>query len=519
MNTCRLLLLIACLLGLPGVLRAQTGTLFTVEENGPRSERINLVFLSEGYTTANMANFATHVTDAVNYLFSKEPWQQYRKYCNIYRIEIASNQSGCDFGNTSGASATRDTYFNSGFYFSSTVPQLLSLDSTGSNRAFNLLNTHVPEYDVPVVIVNDTKYGGSGGSISVASINSSSAAVVEHEIGHSFAQLADEYDTEYLAYTPSEMPNNTAQTTRGLIKWNHWIDATTPVPTPETAPYNTAPGDQLVGIYEGSMYRTSGWYRPHYNSLMRNLSRPCGQVNREQFVLQYYQRVSPLDGFTPAATDATVSSPGPLSFQVTPKTPSGTAPALTVNWKVDGVVQSGQTTTQFNTLTDFIGNGSHTVTATVHDPTSFVRLDTSNLLSESVTWNLALSGQIPATLTGWRSAYGADTAVSSSDQLPNLIKYAVGLDATVPATVVQMPTGTLTTDTGEKYLTLTIPRRMKRTDVSYTVQVSSNLSNWFSGAGHTVVMEDTETRLVVRDALPMNNSQQRFIRLAVQAAP
>ena len=515
----RLSLLIACLLGMPGWLGAQTATLFTVEENGPRSERINIVFLSEGYTTADMPNFTTHVTTAVNFLFSKEPWKQYRSYCNIYRIEIASNQSGCDNGNTSGANGTRDTYFNTGFNTAG-VPQLLTYGSGGQSRVSALLNTHVPEQDMPVVLVNDTKYGGAGytGS-SIASVHSQSAAIVEHEVGHSFAQLTDEYDIEYTLYTPSEQPNTTAQTTRELIRWRHWIDATTPVPTPETAPYNTAPGDSLVGIYEGSMYRTTGWYRPHFNSLMKSLNRPCGQVNREQFVLQFYQRVSPLDGFTPVSTSSTVSTPSALSFQVTPKVPTGGAPTLAVSWKIDGIEQSGAVDAQFNTLTDFIGNGTHTVTATLRDPTSFVRLDTSNLLSESVTWNLTLSGQIPATLAGWRTAYGADTAVSSPDQLANLIKYSLGLDASVPATVLQMPAGTITPATGEQHLTLTIPRRMKRTDVIYTVQVSSDLSDWRSGAGHTVVLEDSETRLVVRDALPISSGSQRFIRLAVQPVP
>jgi hypothetical protein len=109
--------------------------------------------------------------------------------------------------------------------------------------------------------------------------------------------------------------------------------------------------------------------------------------------------------------------------------------------------------------------------------------------------------------------------VSSPDQLANLIKYSLGLDASVPATVLQMPAGTITPATGEQHLTLTIPRRMKRTDVIYTVQVSSDLSDWRSGAGHTVILEDSETRLVVRDALPISNGSQRFIRLAVQPVP
>ena len=118
-------------------LKAQTPTLFTVQNNGPRSERINIVFLSEGYTTADMPNFATHVNTAMNFLFTKEPWAQYRSYCNVYRIEIASNESGCDNGNTSGASGTRDTYFNAGFNTPS-VSQLLTLGSGGSTKVYDL---------------------------------------------------------------------------------------------------------------------------------------------------------------------------------------------------------------------------------------------------------------------------------------------------------------------------------------------------------------------------------------------
>lgn len=493
-------------------LHGQTATLFTVQDNGPRSSRINLVFLSEGYTTVDMPNFATHVTNAVNFLFTKEPWKQYRSYCNVYRIEIASNQSGCDNGNASGAGGTRDTYFNAGFN-TPTISQLLTLGSGGASRAYSLLNSHVPEYDVPVVIVNDTKYGGAGGSISVASVNGSSAAVVEHEIGHSFALLTDEYDTYYAAYTPSERANNTAQTTRSLIRWNHWIEATTPVPTPETTTY-----DSLAGIFEGSMYRTSDWYRPHYDSVMKSLNRPCGQINREQFVLQFYSRVSPVESFLPAATSSTVAEPAPLSFTVTPKVPS-VGPALEVTWKVDGVTQNGQTASNFSTLSDFIGNGSHTVSATVQDPTTLVRLDPSGLLNEVIVWNLTLSGQIPATLAEWRTTYGPDAAVISPDRMPNLVKYALGLKASVAAAPAELPAGELTSGGGPSYLRLSVPRRMRRADVTYTVEVSENLATWHSGPGYTVVEQDDDTMLVVRDALPVSADSQRFIRLAVQALP
>lgn len=152
------------------------GTLYTVQDNGPRAKRINLVFLSEGYTAATLPSFAGHVTTAMNYMFSCEPWQQYRSYCNVFRIEVASVENGCDNGT---AGVTKNTYFSTGFN-TPAITQLLTLGGNGGTLAYDLLNTHVPEYDIPVVIVNDAKYGGSGGPISVASVNSLSSQIIEH---------------------------------------------------------------------------------------------------------------------------------------------------------------------------------------------------------------------------------------------------------------------------------------------------------------------------------------------------
>lgn len=481
-------------------------TLHTVQNTGPRSKRVNIVFLSEGYTAADMPNFASHVNTAVNYLFSREPWQQYRSYCNVFRIQVASNESGCDYGS---AGVLRDTYFNTGFNTPS-VSQLLTLGSGGSSKVYSLLNTHVPEYHMPIVLVNDTKYGGAGGSLSVASVNSSSPQIVEHEVGHSFANLADEYDVEYPIYTPAEAPNNTAVTTRELIKWNAWIEASTAIPTPETSA-----NDSKVGLFEGSMYRVSGWYRPHNNSLMRSLNRPVGNVNREQFVKSIYQRVDPVESWTPSGTSFAVSDYQDLSFSVSPKLP--TIGSLQTSWFVDGVQQVSATSPSFSVNSEILGNGSHTVKARVKDPTTFVRNDPSALLQHEVTWTINLTNQLPPTLAAWRTQYGGDNAAPAGDGFPNLVKYGLGVSGTLPIEASKRPSAGITTVSGQKYLTLTVPRRAKRTDVSYTAEVSGNLSSWDSGSGHTVVVEDSATVLVVRDASPIGATNRRAMRLKVSA--
>ena len=485
---------------------AGQSTLYTVENNGPRSKRINIVFLSEGYTTAALPSFAGHVNTAMNYLFSREPWMQYRSYCNVFRIEIASAQTGCDNGTAGGL---RNTYFNSGFG-DMAIPQLLTIDGTGSSRAYSLLNLHVPEYNIPIVLVNDVKYGGSGGSISVASIHSLSAMVVEHEVGHSFANLADEYDADY-PYSSYETPNNTAQTVRNLIKWNAWIDSTTPVATPETAEY-----DSVVGLFEGSMYRTTGWYRPHNNSLMRNLNRPVGNVNREQFLLSIYSHVDPVDAWTPNGTSLSVNNFQRLNFGVTPKAPI--VGGMQTRWYVDNQLQAGATAPTIEVISDVLGNGTHTVKARVNDLTTFVRNDPSQLLYHYVTWAVTLTNQLPATLAGWRSTFGSDVANAAHDGFVNLAKYALGTNPTKPITAAQRPFASLTTGAGgEKYLTLNVPRRTRRSDVNCDVQISDDLAGWNSGPGYTVTIEDRDDLLVVRDAYPISGAPKRSMRLRVQA--
>jgi hypothetical protein len=164
-----------------------------------------------------------------------------------------------------------------------------------------------------------------------------------------------------------------------------------------------------------------------------------------------------------------------------------------------------------------LGNGVHTVQARVTDPTSFVRNDPGLVLRHDVTWTITLSNQLPNTLAAWRVAYGADLANPSGDDFKNLVKYALAIDPAKSITTDQRPAGSLTNVSGSDYLTLTIPRRLRRADVTYAAQVSSDLATWHSGAGHTVIVQDTDTMLIVRDALPIATNPRRAMRLRITA--
>ena len=300
--------LVIAMLAVAMLPRAIGQSLIPVYETGPRSERINFVVLSEGYTSPELTTkFPADATEAIDAFLRKEPFATYREFFNAYLISVASVESGAD---DPSEGIVRNTYFNASFDTAG-IDRLLSIGSTGRSRANSLLGSLIPEFDIALVLVNDSQYGGSGGSIPVASTNGASAEIAIHEIGHSFGGLADEYTYNATEFTPSESVNATARTDRELIRWRHWIDPGTPVPTPDTNEWSG-----VVGLFEGAMYRSSGWYRPTRNSLMRSLNRAFEPVNEEQLVLRLYNRLPLVLDTSPPLGPVQIDTPGELNFNV-----------------------------------------------------------------------------------------------------------------------------------------------------------------------------------------------------------
>lgn len=71
-------------------------------------------------------------------------------------------------------------------------------------------------------------------------------------------------------------------------------------------------------------------------------------------------------------------------------------------------------------------------------------------------------------------------------------------------------TSTVNVD-GEKYLALTVLKSAEAP--TGTIEVSSDLVQWFSGAKHTTTLVDNATYLKVRDNTPLGTGGKRFIRL------
>jgi hypothetical protein len=325
----KLLLSISLLLSLVISAHAQQATLQTLFETGPKSQRLNFVVFSEGYTASQLdANFRKDAAGLVEAILATEPYVTYRNYINVYAIVVASNESGADYPVDG---VVRDTYFGAS-YGASGIERLLTINSAGRAKLYALLDELLPEYDLPLVIVNDSRYGGSGGAIAVASVEAQASEVVVHEMGHTLAGLGDEYD--YAGSTPRESPNTTQTTDPALIRWRHWIDAGTPIPTPETAAYNS-----VVGLFEGAAYNTTGWYRPTLTSNMQNSGQPAFAVNEEALALAFVRGTPKFRSSFPSG-NLTSNDGQPIHFSVTAMRPAGSV-ANPVSWYLDGVPQAG----------------------------------------------------------------------------------------------------------------------------------------------------------------------------------
>jgi hypothetical protein len=346
------------------------GELIKYQETGLRSRRVNLTVIGDGYQASERNLFLQHLETFVDVVVNKDlPLMEYSTYFNVYGIFVASKESGAD---DPSKGITRDTYFNANY--NKDIVRLLEIDDA---KAQAIINKFVPETDLQFCIVNSATYGGSGGRIAVA--NYTTPEIISHEVGHTFAALGDEYENS--GSRPWEAPNTTQITSRNLIRWKHWIDAATPIPTPKTSQYTNA-----MGLFEGAAYNPKGWYRPKQDCRMRTNGIPFCSTCAEAYILKMYDRISPIDSSYPPNASP-LSMKRPAVFTVTPMRPLHYA--LKLQWFVDGILQPKNTGEIFSgNLTD----GRHRVMVRVTDTTKVVRLDSLGLLMDSLVWTADVAG-------------------------------------------------------------------------------------------------------------------------------
>ncbi|HEY9476699.1 MAG TPA: M64 family metallopeptidase [Mycobacteriales bacterium] len=343
----------------------------TILNNGRPSNRLNIVFLGDGYTASQLGTYAQNVSSLLtSALLAVSPLNVYRSYLNAYRIDIASPVSGISNDPVNGI--TRNTPLAMRFWCHG-IDRLLCVDY---NRALSYAAA-APGRDEVIAVANTTTYGGSGGAVTaVAGRNPAAGSIVSHEMGHTLGKLGDEYDTPYgqaigvEPVYPNVSAYTAAQLTQARLKWYRWLG----VPTPDGG---------TGGTYEGANYFRLGYYRPSLNSLMRSLGRPFNTVGREAIVEAIYRKVRPIDAAT-----AVGSTQGRTSrVTVVPMRP--TDHTLAVTWRLDGrIITAANNMTTLNLSTVAMTAGRHTLTATVVDRTGMVRDEAfrTQYMTQTVSW-------------------------------------------------------------------------------------------------------------------------------------
>ena len=237
------------------------------EINGPNASKVDLLFLAEGYTSAEMDKFRKDAARFAEYMFTLEPYSGRRNDFNIRFLLSASEDSGVDIPQDG---VWKNTVCESNFYTFYIDRYLTISDHSKIAEAVS-----GAPFDALFIVANCEKYGGGGIYNSYAlgtSDNSRSDPVFIHEFGHSFAGLADEYFTSEVAYEefyntdlePWE-PNITTLKDFG----SKWADM-----LPDDAVIPTEPNDStmlgVLGVFEGGGYMAKGVYRPYFDCRMHH---------------------------------------------------------------------------------------------------------------------------------------------------------------------------------------------------------------------------------------------------------
>ena len=290
--------------------RPPMGEVWPLIENGPPSEKVDLLVLGEGYTADELDKFHRDARRLTEALFREEPFRSRRGDFNVRGLDLPSAESGVSRPR---AGQFRRTPLSAEYNIFDSERYLLTYD----NRTLRDAASAAP-YEFIEILVNEAQYGGGG----IFNFQATAAAdtgfaeyVFVHEFGHHFAGLADEYYTSDVAYEtgapyhpePWE-PNVTALHDPARLKWGDLVEAGTPLPTPWDKPAFEAGSsaaqrqrgelraagapetrmDELftaqmeletallggmahagkVGAFEGASYEPTGLYRPEVDCIM-----------------------------------------------------------------------------------------------------------------------------------------------------------------------------------------------------------------------------------------------------------
>ena len=265
-------------------------------ENGPPETCLDLLFVSEGYTEDDLGpegRYWKDVERVASGLLAQAPLCWYRDWFNVRAAFLPSAERGCDRdpGHDDVRTALDVCFAAGGFELRERSP-LLALART------------VAEPDVVFVLVNAEPCAASSNRVErpwtvpsplptalVSMGCDAPARTAAHELGHAFADLADEYVDETQPAWRLYAPNFSR--CDGSAPWNH---------------FRALPGAELARwFHEGANHAAYGTFRPWPRCCMDEETEPfcpvcCEELARAihaacalEFDDEAYHRAHPLE--------------------------------------------------------------------------------------------------------------------------------------------------------------------------------------------------------------------------------
>ena len=211
---------------MPGIGDDDDEVTVTKYYSSTKTKAIPFVIVSEGFTKSQLSNFRSKAKEMIDFIFSVDPYKQYKNYFNVYLIDVPSNESGADILDKS---IDRDTYFGAGWNEKS-----YSNMSADNNKVYSFVTTNCPDIasgkvtideTAIIMLINDERYGGIchstnlgrgyamvpltkndnggdelnwrgiGGKYGTTNIGTWKNTALHEGGGHMFGRLEDEYPT------------------------------------------------------------------------------------------------------------------------------------------------------------------------------------------------------------------------------------------------------------------------------------------------------------------------------------
>ncbi len=224
-----------------------SGTLRSLVDSGPASDKVDVLLVSEGYTARELPAFHADAARLVHALFEVEPFKSRKASFNVRTLDLPGSR----------LSVERNIF---------ELPRYML---TYDNRTLRDVLALSP-YDLVEILIKDEQYGG-GGIFNLQSTVAAGAKGAEyvfvHELAHNFAGLGDEYVGNVTYQTGARVkvepwePNITALFDPARLKWRELVEPGTPIPTPLSLAGQ-------VGAFEGAGYEAKGLFRGEADCIM-----------------------------------------------------------------------------------------------------------------------------------------------------------------------------------------------------------------------------------------------------------